>query len=146
MSEVDKIKYDDNDDLFSLESQRNKANGTFTTHNEKFKKKNVDNNKDFESENLEDTSLSFEENVRRAVGEVSNWPAWKLKHMRSSFSEKREWKIKGKDYQLENTPLSFEENVRRAVGEVSNWPAWKLKHMRSSFSEKREWKIKGKKY
>ena len=41
-------------------------------------------------------SLSFEEGVQRAVEEVSSWPDWKVRNMRSIFSSQRGWKVDGK--------------------------------------------------
>ena len=156
MGEINSIKPNDNEQI-SLEHNQDDVEDASNSPNwqvtktdlacEKVKTGGI-NGMDSQSANQGETTLTFAENVQRAVEEISNWPKWKVNNMRLAFSEQRGWKVNGKDNQSANqgeTILTFAENVQRAVEEVSNWPEWKVNNMRLAFSEQRGWKVKGQK-
>ena len=154
MSEIDRVTPNDSEQP-SLAHPQNGVSTSAISNKELRKKTLKDEKRKDKSSNHSGTrlgssdeiSLSFEENVQRAVEDVATWPDWKVKSMRSVFPRKKEWKIKRENSQRKKPRerhLSFEENVQRAVEDVATWPDWKVKSMRSVFPRKKEWKIKRK--
>ena len=85
--------------VFSLLPQKSTPITRFSFHPVRTHTPQTLEEKDSQKETPTEHSLSFEEGVQRAVEEVSSWPDWKVRSMRSIFSSQRGWKVDGKKYE-----------------------------------------------